>query len=202
MSAMRPLFCFVPLLLVACDAKPEDSQEIRDRYAGHYMGPCNAWVYSPVSGEKYCSSPALPYSTAAAYEAAKPKKADDSAFAGFDSKSADEKKALLVAEGEKVYGAQCAACHQPTGQGLAPTFPPLANDPVVNGGSVDDHIHTVLNGLSGKTINGVAYTGAMVPFGTTLSDNQIAAVITFERNSWGNNGGVVEPSQVAAGRGK
>lgn len=194
-----------PLLLllsltIGCDAKPEDKQAIRDRYEGHYTGPCNAWAVSPATGRTYCSSPKLGFSTEAAYAAAAPKKADDSAFAGFDAKSPDEKKALLVAEGEKVYGANCAACHQATGMGLPPSFPPLANDPVVNGGPVDEQIHTVLNGLNGKVINGVAYAGAMSPFAATLTDNQIAAVITFERNSWGNNGGIVEPAQVLAQR--
>jgi mono/diheme cytochrome c family protein len=108
---------------------------------------------------------------------------------------------LLKSEGEKVYQAQCSACHQKEGTGLGESFPPLANDPVVNGGPVEEHIRTVLNGLNGKVINGIAYQGAMAPF-SNLTDNQIAAVITHERTSWGNNGGVVEPQQVASLRTK
>ena len=196
-----PLFLFFPVLLAACDAIPEDKQVLRDRYSGHYTGPCNAWVTSPVSGHTYCSSPTLGFSTADAYAAAAPKKADDGAFAGFDGKTPDEKKALLMAEGEKAYAANCAACHQPDGKGSGTNFPPLAGDPVANGGPVEQHVKVVLNGLSGQPINGVTYLGAMTPFGN-LTDNQIAAIITFERNSWGNNGGVVEPAQVAALRGQ
>jgi mono/diheme cytochrome c family protein len=193
-----PLLLLLPVFVAACEAVPEDKQAVVDRYLGHFTGKCNSWVTSPVSGHTYCSSPPLPFSTDAAYAAAMPTKADESAFAGFETKSADEKKTLLVGEGEKVFKANCVACHQAGGTGLPPSFPPLVNDPVVNGGAVEDHIKTVLGGLSGKTINGVAYTGAMTPFAGSLTDNQIAAVITYERNSWGNNGGVVEPAQVAA----
>lgn len=200
MKATSALLYLAPLLLAACDAPAgEDPAYIRARYKGLYVGPCNTWVTSPNTGTVYCSSPTLGFSTDAAYAAAAAKVATTGPdpFADFDKKSADEKKTLLMAEGEKVYGTQCAACHQKEGTGVAPTFPPLANDPVANGGPVEEHITVVLKGLSGKVINGVAYSGAMTPF-ANLSDNEIAAVITFERNSWGNNGGVVEPAQVAA----
>lgn len=186
--------------LVACDAIPQDAPEIRARYQGHYTGVCNSWVESPVSGKIYCSSPAVGFSTEAAYAAAAPGKVDESMYEGFDAKSPEEKQSLLVAEGEKVFGANCVACHGATGAGLPPTFPPLAGDPVANGGSADEHIDTVLNGLSGKPINGVTYAGVMTPFSAQLSDNQIAAVISYERLSWGNAGGIVEPAQVAARR--
>ncbi len=192
----------LPLFFTACDAIPEDNALIISRYRGHYVGPCNSWLTSPVSGRRYCSSPFLGFSTEAAYLAAKPAKADDSAFAGFDQKSPDERKAVLLAEGEKVYQGQCSACHQGTGAGLAGTFPPLVGNAVANAESPDAHIRTVLNGLSGKVIDGVSYSSAMAPFAAMLTDNQIAAVISFERSSWGNTGGLVEPGQVAALRGK
>lgn len=200
MNVLRPLALVGLVTLVACDAVPEDSKSIRARYQGHYAGQCFAWVKSHVSGRAYCSSPALPWSTAAAYEAAITK-VDDAAFAGFDGKTPDEKLAVLMAEGKSGYANNCASCHGAEATGNGELYPPLANDPVANGGSVDEHVTTVLKGLSGKTINGVAYTGAMTPFGH-LTDNQIAAIITFERNSWGNAGGVVEPAQVTALRGK
>ena len=200
MKALSSLASLLVFALVACDAQPEDSPEIRARYDGHYTGVCNAWVNSPTTGRKYCSSPAVGFSTEAAYAAAIPGKADESAFDGFDTKSPDEKRAVLVAEGEKVYAVQCVACHQAAGTGLAPTFPPLAGDPVANGGSADEHIDIVLNGLSGKAINGIAYAGVMTPFSAQLSDNQVAAVISYERTSWGNAGGIVEPPQVKARR--
>jgi mono/diheme cytochrome c family protein len=203
MMATRHALLLPFLLLAACDKPPEeDSSEIRARYKGRYTGPCNSWVTSPNTQQVYCASPALTFSTEAAYAAAAPKKADDSAYVGFDTKTPDEKLALLKAEGEKVYQAQCSACHGAAGAGVAGSFPPLAADPVANGGSTEEHITIVLKGLSGKTINGVAYTAAMTPFAGVLTDNQIAAVITHERTSWGNNGGMVEPAQVAAIRGK
>jgi cytochrome c oxidase subunit 2 len=92
-------------------------------------------------------------------------------------------------QGEKVYNTQCAACHQPTGQGMPPTFPSLAGSAVVNG-PADAHI---LHTLKGKN--------AMPPF-AHLSDADIAAVLTYERTSWGNKAGAVKPAQVAAQRGK
>lgn len=207
MNRSSTLLMFLALGLAGCESThtpapglpTEDTTEMMRRYRARYSERCNAWVESPWTGQEYCSSPALSFSTAAAYEAARPKAAGaNPAFEGFDAKSPDEKKAVLMAEGEKVYAAQCVACHQATGLGIANSFPPLAGDPVANGGPVEEHITIVLNGLSGKVINGVSYAAAMTPFGASLSDEQIASVISYERNSWGNNGGIVEPSQVAA----
>ena len=198
MLVLRRLLPFGCLVLAACEAIPEDSVFVQDRYQGHYAPDCPSWVTSPVSGRPYCSSPSKGYDTSPAYAAAKPV-ANDTAFDGFDAKSPEDKKALLIAQGEKVYTNNCAACHQVDGKGSGTSFPPLMADPVVNGGPVAEQIQTVLHGLSGKVINGVPYTGAMTPV-SNLTDNQIAAVITYERNSWGNDGGVVEPAQVKAGR--
>jgi mono/diheme cytochrome c family protein len=198
MKAPTSPFALLAFTFLACEAQPQDKPEVRARWEGHYTGVCNSYLTSPVTGHLYCASPAIGFSTAAAYAAAAPAKADESAFVGFDQKSPEERSAILTAEGEKVYLAQCSACHQAAGTGLAPTFPPLVNDPVANGGSADEHISIVLNGLSGKAINGVMYAGVMTPFASQLSDNQIAAVVSYERTSWGNAGGIVEPAQVAA----
>lgn len=94
-----------------------------------------------------------------------------------------------AASGEKVYNTQCAACHQPNGQGMAPSFPALVNSPIVNG-PADAHI---LHTLKGKNL--------MPPF-AHLSDADIAAALTYERTSWGNKGGAVTADQVKAQRGK
>ena len=101
----------------------------------------------------------------------------------------------LVARGEKVYAANCVACHQANGKGVPPAFPPLDGSKVATG-PVAAHIDTVLNGVSK---NGVAT--AMVPWKGTLSVTDIAAVVTYERNAWGNHtGDAVQPSVVAAAK--
>lgn len=97
--------------------------------------------------------------------------------------------AELVGHGEKVYAANCAVCHQANGAGVPPAFPPLDGSKLV-AGPADDHLNRVFNGRSGT---------AMQAFGPQLSDFDIAAVVTFERNSWSNRiGDVVQPAQVAA----
>ena len=101
--------------------------------------------------------------------------------------SADE----LNARGEKVYAANCAACHQPTGKGLPPAFPALDGSKIATGDK-NAHIDMVLNGKAGTT---------MAAFGKQLSDTDIAAVITYERNAWGNKtGDAVQPAEVKAAR--
>ncbi|HEY7944794.1 MAG TPA: cytochrome c oxidase subunit II [Casimicrobiaceae bacterium] len=98
----------------------------------------------------------------------------------------------LVARGEKVYTANCVACHQANGKGLPPAFPPLDGSKVVTGPK-EAHISTVLNGVTkdGKPTAMVAWKG-------TLSDVEIASVVTYERNSWGNHTGeAIQPSEVA-----
>ena len=94
----------------------------------------------------------------------------------------------LIANGEKVYSSICAACHQPNGKGNPPAFPPLAGSKVVNGPK-EGHMDIVLNGKPGT---------AMQAFGKQLSDTDIAAVISYERNSFGNKAGIVQPAEVRA----
>ena len=101
----------------------------------------------------------------------------------------------LKAQGEKVYAANCVACHQPTGMGVPGTFPALSGSKVVNGPK-EEQINTVLNGVvkDGKPT-------AMVAFGKQLSDTEIAAVITYTRNSWANKTGeAITPADVKAQR--
>lgn len=99
--------------------------------------------------------------------------------------------AELVERGQKVYAANCAACHQADGKGLPPAFPALDGSPVVTGDPAAQ-LALVLNGKPGT---------AMAAFGAQLSDTDLAAVITYTRNSWSNQSGkVVQPADVAAGR--
>jgi cytochrome c oxidase subunit 2 len=96
----------------------------------------------------------------------------------------------LIARGEKVYAANCVACHQPTGRGTPPAFPPLAGSKVVNGAE-EGQIDVVLNGKPNT---------AMAAFAKQLNDTEIAAVVTFTRNSWGNKASDVQPAEVKARR--
>lgn len=95
----------------------------------------------------------------------------------------------LMGRGEEVYGKMCAACHQPDGQGMPPAFPALKGSPVVTG-PLDKHVDVVMNGRSGTAMQG---------FASQLSDADLAAVITYKRNSWGNDtGDVVQPADINA----
>ncbi len=97
----------------------------------------------------------------------------------------------LMAKGETVYNTNCAACHQANGQGIPGVFPPIAGGPI-SIGALADHIDIVINGKTGT---------AMQAFGAQLSDVDLAAVITFERNGFGNDtGDVVQPSDITAAR--
>ena len=103
-----------------------------------------------------------------------------------------------AARGAALYSANCAACHQPTGQGLAGVFPPLAGDPVVNQPDPTEHITTVLEGRQGSTIRGVTYASPMPAFKGILNDADIAAVVNHERSSWGNAAPPASADTVAA----
>lgn len=118
---------------------------------------------------------------------------------------ADEPVAVAVNEvGKQVYNTVCIACHQPTGLGLPNMFPPLAGTDWVNSGSPDRLIRIVLHGLMGPIkINKEPFTSAaplMPPQGAALSDEQIAGVLTFVRQSFGNSAGPVTSEQVKAVR--
>jgi cytochrome c oxidase subunit II len=96
----------------------------------------------------------------------------------------------LAARGEKVYAANCAACHQPNGKGAGP-IKPLDASPIVLDADKNKQIHVVLNG---------AANGAMPPW-KQLSDTEIAAVVTYTKNNWSNKTGqLVQPAEVAAAR--
>ncbi|MEJ6656124.1 MAG: cytochrome c oxidase subunit II [Pseudomonas sp.] len=93
----------------------------------------------------------------------------------------------LMERGERIYTSTCVACHQANGEGLPPMFPALkGSDMVLN--DVAAHIDVVVNGVPGT---------AMAAFGKQLSEVDIAAVITYERNAWGNDTGeMVAPIDI------
>ena len=110
--------------------------------------------------------------------------------------AADNAKSFELAElmgrGEKVYEANCAACHQASGMGLPGAFPAINGSKIATG-PIADHINIVLNGKPGT---------AMAAFGGQLSDADIAAVVTYQRNAWDNKtGDLAQPAQIAAARG-
>lgn len=91
------------------------------------------------------------------------------------------------ANGAKVFSTNCSSCHGAQGQGLPGAFPPLANNPTVTG-DASKVIGIVLTGLHGSiTVNGATYNGQMPAWKGTLSDKDIADVITYIRGSLGNN---------------
>jgi mono/diheme cytochrome c family protein len=105
-----------------------------------------------------------------------------------------------AAAGAKVYTTNCSSCHQANGKGQPGVFPPLAGNPVVTG-DASKVIHIVKNGLSGKiSVNGTTYNGQMPAWKSTLSDADIASVITYIRSSWGNKAGAVTAAQVTAAK--
>ena len=97
----------------------------------------------------------------------------------------------LMAKGEVAYNATCAACHQANGAGIPGVFPPIAGGPISTG-DVAGHIDIVVNGKAGT---------AMQAFGEQLSAVDLAAVITYQRNAFGNDAGdMVQPADVAAAK--
>lgn len=94
----------------------------------------------------------------------------------------------LMERGEKVYATNCAACHNADGTGIPPAFPALKNSPIATG-PMQEHIDIVVKGVPGTY---------MAAFGPQLSPVELAAVITYERNAWGNNkGDMIQPIDIA-----
>ncbi|MDP3857513.1 MAG: cytochrome c oxidase subunit II [Stagnimonas sp.] len=132
---------------------------------------------APVALTEAAPAPAAaPVAVAAAAPAA-------AALAPAKALSKDE----LMAQGKKVYEANCQACHQANGTGLPPNFPSLVGSKIVNGDAKAHVLHT----LNGKNL--------MPPF-KQLSDADIAAVASYERQSWGNKASLVQPADVTAAR--
>jgi cytochrome c oxidase subunit 2 len=178
----------VPAFGVKQDAIPGFVRDtwFRAEKVGTYRGQCAELcgkdhgfmpiVVEVVSAEKY-----------AAWVAEQRKKS----AAAADDPTKKWNLAELKARGEKVYAANCVACHQANGQGVKGAFPALDGSPLIREPK-GRHIEIVLNGRP-KTV--------MAAFGKQLSDTDIAAVITFERNSWGNKTGeVIQPSEIKAAR--
>jgi nitrite reductase (NO-forming) len=100
--------------------------------------------------------------------------------------------------GKNIYSRTCVACHQASGNGIPSVFPPLAKADYLNE-NVERAIDIVLNGKSGEiTVNGEKYNSVMTA--QNLSDQEVANVLTYVYNSWGNNGNEVTEEMVKSRR--
>ncbi|CAK0766376.1 cytochrome c oxidase subunit II [Gammaproteobacteria bacterium] len=107
-------------------------------------------------------------------------------------------KEELMIHGQGIYEKICVACHQPGGKGLPGIFPALAGSKLINGPFLDAQGRMIKDGHLDRVMNGKTGT-AMQAFKNTLSDVDIAAIVTYERNSFGNTmGDMVQPAQVQA----
>ena len=188
------LACALLPALAGCPQRSYDldEPEIQARYAHkYYDGECTSWLRSQVTGYLYCASP--------------PVEIDVDVYMGPKNLAVAEEEPTatdldsLMAYGETIYGRNCAACHQANGQGLAGAFPPLAGSGEYYG-DAQNHARIIVHGLQGEiVVQGTTWNGVMAPWGQ-LSDYAVAAVATYERNSWGNEDGIVLPEDVAAVR--
>ncbi len=94
--------------------------------------------------------------------------------------------------GATLFESTCAPCHQSSGMGIPGSFPPLKGSPIVNDKSPDLMVRIILNGYSAR----VPEFGVMPAFKDKLTDDEIAAIMTHERSSWGNNAPAVTPEEV------
>ena len=98
-------------------------------------------------------------------------------------------RAELMTLGKEKYNLICSACHQANGKGIPPLYPALKNSSISVGKPISRHIALILNGVPGS---------AMQPYKDQLTNEEIAAMTTYERNAWGNNtDDVIQPADVA-----
>jgi mono/diheme cytochrome c family protein len=113
-----------------------------------------------------------------------------------DSRGATRVSASVLAKGSALYKSQCSSCHQTDGRGAPPAYPPLAQNPSIEMESSVNAIRMVLNGGYPPETAGNPRPYGMPPFAQVLSDDDIAAVVTYIRVSWGNTGEPVSPAEV------
>jgi len=114
--------------------------------------------------------------------------------------AADAETATLITKGKLLYLQHCVICHQGNGQGTPGTFPPLAKSDYLMA-RAENGIRPLVEGLSGRiTVNGSNYNNTMPPI--LLTDEQVAAVLTFVRNTWNNATNAIAVELVTAVRSK
>ncbi len=105
-------------------------------------------------------------------------------------------------DGQELFIKNCSACHQATGLGLPGVFPPLAKSPYVTSDNVDRLASIMIYGLAGPVnVLGTTYSSVMAPLGN-LSNEELAAIATYARASFGNSAGPVDASVFQASRDK
>lgn len=177
-----------------------DPLPVIERYRENWNGPCSSWLRSHEGNRWYCASPPLDNARLALH-LEKPGGSTGSQGPSVDlaAMSETERHEWLMKRGQEIYETNCQACHQANGQGVPPAFPPLAGADYIQ--DVNVHAKSVIHGVSGPiTVNGVQYNGNMPAQGAMYSDEEIAAILTYERNSWGNNLGDVDLAVVKAAR--
>lgn len=102
----------------------------------------------------------------------------------------------VLALGGKIYKANCVDCHQASGKGTWPAYPPLAGNHAITMASPVNAIRVVLNGGFAPSTAGNPRPYGMPPYGPALSDSEVAAVVSYIRNSWGNKAPIVSAAEV------
>ena len=144
-------------------------------------------LYTPVMAGAQTKTPAKKVATKTTKSPAKP-------AAAATAKAA----ATRGSDGKQVYATTCAACHQATGEGVPGVYPPLAGSEWVNGEEAKV-VRILLHGVTGPIeVAGETFNGMMPPWGGTLKDDDIAAVLTYVRSTWGNTGAPISSAKVAS----
>lgn len=101
--------------------------------------------------------------------------------------------ASSAVDGKALYAANCQSCHQANGEGLPGAFPPLKGSPIVGGDNLELYVDIIMNGYDARPEYGV-----MAAVGTNMSftEKEVAAIINYERTSWGNQGKTVTPEEI------
>lgn len=113
-----------------------------------------------------------------------------------EERAVPEEVAHVLEQGAKIYKNHCADCHQTSGKGQWPAYPPLAGNHAITMSSAVNAIRVVLNGGFSPSTAANPRPYGMPPYGPTLSDDEVAAVVSYVRNSWGNKAPILSASEV------
>jgi nitrite reductase (NO-forming) len=156
-------------------------------------GPENPLIYSGKEVDEVYIGQASDAGSAASKREAELVAAKAAAIAA-NPRIASISREIQFERGKKVFLTSCFACHMANGEGLPAVFPPLANSDYLKADK-DRAIKTVLKGMSGPiTVNGKPYNNMMPP--QEFTDDQVADVLTYVMNEWGNRYGSVAPADV------